>query len=331
MYLEKDTLDDIIYSVFECLIDKPFEVRATKGATSEEIGNLIVLKNPLARLSLSEDRGKPFSALGELMWYLSGSNNLDLIKHYLPKYCDLSETGPDGKEMIYGGYGSRLFKMHGKINQINQVLEILKKKPTSRQAVIQIFDASDLQEYHKDVPCTTTLQFFIRQEKLQLYVTMRSNDSYMGLPHDIFTFTMIQEIIARDLGIEIGYYYHSVSSLHLYERNKENANSYLDEGLQWTSSDKAAMPAMPSGSPWESVNEILRLEESIRNGTDIDIKDFALGEYWGDIGILLKIHAEFKNESIEGIYKAKGEISNKIYLPYISNKLACLVPKSIEE
>ena len=63
---------------------------------------------------------------------------------------------------------------------------------------LQIFDAKDLLNFqHKDIPCTVSLQFLIRENKLHLFVNMRSNDVFLGLPHDIFCFTMIQEIIAN--------------------------------------------------------------------------------------------------------------------------------------
>ena len=65
-------------------------------------------------------------------------------------------------------------------------------------------------------PCTCTLQFLARGVKLDLIVYMRSNDVIKGLPHDIFCFTMLQEIAARRLSLEPGIYKHCVGSLHLY-------------------------------------------------------------------------------------------------------------------
>src|SRR5437868_15019071 len=78
----------------------------------------------------------------------------------------------------------------------------------TRQAVIQIFDRIDLREKHNDIPCTCTLQLAIRDERLHLLANMRSNDWFSGLPHDVFAFTMLQEMLARALGIEVGTYKH---------------------------------------------------------------------------------------------------------------------------
>ncbi|MDB5283954.1 MAG: hypothetical protein JWO06_3029, partial [Bacteroidota bacterium] len=184
-----DTLDDLMNDVFEDLLSRPFDVTPTRGISSEIIGASLNLKNPLARLSRTETKGKAFSAIGELLWYLSKNNSLEFIKHYIPDYADESEDGLT----IYGGYGPRLFNLRGEINQIANVIALLKEKPFSRKAVIQLFDGQDINEAHDEIPCTCTMQFFIRHCKLHMYTTMRSNDAFKGLPHDVFAFTMLQE------------------------------------------------------------------------------------------------------------------------------------------
>ena len=93
------------------------------------------------------------------------------------------------------------------------MLSLLRDKSTSRRAVIQVFDAVDLTKPHKDIPCTCTLQLLLRDRRLHMLASMRSNDVFKGLPHDVFAFTMLQEIMARSLGVEIGTYKHAVGSL----------------------------------------------------------------------------------------------------------------------
>src|SRR4029453_8927030 len=100
--------------------------------------------------------------------------------------------------------------------------------------------------------CTSTLQFVIRDHRLNLMTTMRSNDAYFGLPHDIFCFTMLQDLIARSLDIELGTYVHSVGSLHVYEEKIDFVSRYLDEGWQ----QSMEMPPMPPGDPWRYVESI---------------------------------------------------------------------------
>ena len=63
------------------------------------------------------------------------------------------------------------------------------------------------------------LQFLIRKDKLNLITTMRSNDAYLRMPYDLYTFTMLQEIMADKLGIDVGTYTHVVNSLHIYKKD----------------------------------------------------------------------------------------------------------------
>ncbi len=113
---------------------------------------------------------------------------------------------------------------------------------------------------------------------------MRSNDAFIGLPGDIFSFTMIQEMIARSLGIEVGTYKHLVGSLHLYEENRRTAERYLAEGYQ----ESVTLPTMPLGDQFPYIERLLRYERSTRLGRKPKIpKD--LPEYWQDISMLLAI------------------------------------------
>lgn len=181
-YFSGKTLDDVLHRVIEDVIQYGTHIRPTKGDALEIPGVLLEILDPRARLSRTETRGRIFSGLGELCWYLAGSNEADFISYYIAEYEELAEAGE-----IFGGYGPRLRNWRG-VNQLSRVIEVLKAKPDSRQAVIQLFDALDISEKHKDVPCTCTLQFMLRQGKLQLFANMRSNDIHWGLPHDVFCF-----------------------------------------------------------------------------------------------------------------------------------------------
>lgn len=191
-------------------------------------GYCLHLKNPRARLSRSEGKGKVFSALGELFWYLSGDTRLDFINYYIR---DRFKIESDDQVRVRSGYGERLFSFRG-MNQLQNIIRLLTEKPTSRRAVIQLFDATDLEHHYLSIPCTCTIQVLARDGYLHMFVSMRSNDAYLGLPHDIFAFTMLQELIARSVGMEIGEYKHCAGSLHLYEEHFESAFNFLNEGWQ---------------------------------------------------------------------------------------------------
>jgi len=162
MHLFAETLDDLMMKVFQKILKSGERVNASKGWNTELSGVVLELKNPLARLSRTETKGTAFSCLGETLWYLAKSNRLDFIEYYLSNYHQFAEA--DGT--IHGAYGPRLFGMRGGIDQIKGVTELLKRKPSSRQAVIQLFNAEDLLKPYKDIPCTCTLQFFVRKGAL---------------------------------------------------------------------------------------------------------------------------------------------------------------------
>ena len=210
MEITAQSLDDILIQLYPALLNRPLQDSGRRGKTSEIIGVTLVLEKPRARLSRSGNRGKLFSALGEFLWYLSGSDSLDFIEKYIPLYA---EEAVDG--VLYGAYGPRLLRMREKINQLENIVTLLKNHPGTRRAVIQLFNAEDIATDHVEIPCTTSLQFLLRDKALHLSATLRSNDAYWGLPHDLFCFTMLQELVARHLGVELGHYYHYAGSMHI--------------------------------------------------------------------------------------------------------------------
>jgi len=312
--IRASTLDDLLYDVYEKLLNDGEEVIATKGTNFEIDSVLLHLDNPLARISRTETRSLIFSCLGELIWYLSGSNDLSQIEFYIPNYG--AHASDDGKT-VHGAYGPRLLNSFG-VNQINNIISLLTKKPSSRRAVIQLFQASDLQSEHKDIPCTCSLQFLVRHEQLNLITFMRSNDAYMGLPHDIFSFTMLQEIIARTLGLKLGSYTHFVGSLHLYADKVESAKHFLSEGLQST---QRIMPEMPA-EPWPSIELLINLERSYREGESVDDRIEELAHYWRDLSYLLKAHA--CKDSVEELDKLYNLFTDDVFKLYIYKKIQAL-------
>lgn len=311
MFISAPTLDDLLRRVYEKLLKSKNYVVASRGKAAELTGVLLQIKNPRARLSRSEKRGTVFSCLGELLWYLAGSKDLAFISYYIPHYKNDSEDNLT----IYGGYGPRLFNTRG-INQVLNVIKLLREKPSSRRAVIQLFDAEDISMERKEIPCTCTLQFMIRNQRLYMFTNMRSNDAFLGLTHDVFTFTMLQEIVARSLSIELGTYNHFVGSLHLYETNTEGAQQYLEEG--WLST--VSMPLMPITDPWPSIKLLLEAEIAIRSDNEIEINKLELDSYWADLVRLLQIFRHYKNKRSAEITRIKEEMASPVYNTYIEKR-----------
>ena len=261
-------------------------------------------------MSRSEARHSLFGYLGEFLWYLSGNDSLSFIRYYIPAY---PEDG-DGASTLRAAYGPRLRSSHK--DQIGWIIEILRKKPSTRRAVIPIYSPQDTYTEVSEVPCTCTLQFLLRNGRLELLTHMRSNDAYVGLPGDIFAFTMIQELVARSLNVEVGIYKHLVGSLHLYERDWPNARRFLAEGWQ----RKNSMPLMPLGDQLGNLAVVQKLERALRKGKNPPTPP-SLPEYWRDIVQLLRIHkADVKCTPSREINRLRKGMNSDAYDPYIETK-----------
>lgn len=184
------------------------------GSVSDELLNVtIVVKDPTKNFVDSQIRKLSVRyAVGELMWYLSGSNQLRDISQYGKFWESIS----DDKETLNSSYGHRIKHKFG-FDQWEHCKQLLQNDPYSRQAVIHIKDASN--EPTKDTPCTVAIQYQIRDNKLYATTFMRSNDIWLGLPYDMFAFMNLQVKMAMELGVELGEYTHFAGSLHLYEKD----------------------------------------------------------------------------------------------------------------
>jgi thymidylate synthase len=309
-HFEVPTVDDLMRVAVNVLRSEGVHINPTKGGCAEITAATFELANPRARVSRSASRGRLFSALGELCWYLSGSNRTEDIAYYVSYYRNFDENGA-----IFGGYGPRLISFDG-VNQIEYVVRALRDTPSSRKAVIQLFDHNDVTEYHADIPCTCTLQYLLREGRLSAITYMRSNDVFRGLPHDLFCFTMLQEIIARSVGAELGPYHHMVGSLHMYDDDVQDLDAFIAEGWQATTH---AMPDMPHGDPQAGIARLLYVEHQMRMGTPPDDLDFGTEPYWADLGRLLAVYAVRKGPR-EAIEHIRSVMDNDYYDSYITDR-----------
>lgn len=321
-YAEADCIDDLLKELHADILTNGVRINPTKGANLEILGASLILTDPIRRVSRTESRSKIISCLGEFLWYLTGDNDLSFIGRYIPNYKDYAED--DGK--VHGGYGPRLFNMHGIYNQLENVIALLTEKKSSRRALIQLFDAADLVpintkgEQYKDIPCTISLQFMIRENKLHLFVNMRSNDAFKGLTHDIFAFTMIQEYVARILKCELGKYYHFVSSMHLYEEDLDKVTALQREGFMRT---HTIMQQMPQVESLDQRFKLLDTEKKLRDSNLFDIDSTELNDYWKDLMRLIKINFLFKEKKAQLNLQARNEITklkNKSYEIFFEGK-----------
>lgn len=314
MTIQGECLDHVLHKLYQDLIrDGQSHTGGRRGDTLELLGVALHILKPRARISRSENRGRPFSALGELLWYLSGSDKLEFIVPYVPEY---RTDAVEGK--IQGAYGPRLLAMRGRIDQFVSIEKLLTARPGSRRAIIQLFNAEDIATDHEEVPCTTTMQFHLRKGLLHMSVTLRSNDAYWGLPHDVFCFTMLQEMMARRLGVEMGEYFHYAGSMHVYEKVLDGVREYVAEGVQRT----IEMPAMPSGDPFTIVDRLLDVERRLRAGETLDAGREIGNAYWADIIRLLQVFwvSRFAPEDLGRLDALRAELVSESYRPYLDGR-----------
>ena len=113
---------------------------------------------------------------------------------------------------VHSNYGHQLARE----GQLDYIVAELQRDPFSRRAVATIYDGKEHALYAKDTPCTQSVGFYILHDKLQMTVTMRSNDVWFGWCNDQYMFSKYQEEIASRLGIEVGSYFHFVTNMHIY-------------------------------------------------------------------------------------------------------------------
>ena len=274
MQIIGETIDDLLRCGLQRLLEQGSHINPRKGAATELVGVNLRLGNPRARFSRMETRGILYSALGEILWYLSGSDEFSFIEHYIPKYRERCNT-PSGVEHAEAAYGPRIQ------HQLPYLKELL-HKPDTRRAVISIYRHEDQKNLY-DFPCTCILQFLPRNGKLHAIAYMRSNDIFIGFPHDVFAFTFIQEWLACCSGLKLGEYIHMVGSFHLYADDRERAHKYLEEGV----ADTVPMDPMPNDDPEGSLEWLQQTESAARAQTSCP-EGSKIAAYWHDLALIFQ-------------------------------------------
>lgn len=209
----------------------------------ELIPGYFEITNPRDRLLNIDSRNIKKYVFGELLWYLTGRDDVKFISKYSKMWAKLSDDGIHNNS-AYGKFIFNKLPIAGAgINNTNFkeyedssyfyksqwefVKDVLRKDPYSRQAVIHI---KPIQMYEtKDTVCTYFLQFFIRDNKLDMIASMRSNDLLFGTTYDVFMFTFLQELMAAEIGVEVGTYKHFASNIHIYKKDMEKINEILKD------------------------------------------------------------------------------------------------------
>lgn len=170
------------------------------------------IKDPTNRLIRQEWRKwNEDYAEYEWKWYISGNPNGEKIAERAPIW----KSHMDQFGNIRSNYGWQWNREH----QLDRVVEKLRNDKNTRQAVLSFYDGKEISTYEYDTPCTNSIHFQIIENKLCMTINMRSNDLWFGFCNDQYCFSKLQETVAKELNIEVGWYYHFASNMHLYKKH----------------------------------------------------------------------------------------------------------------
>lgn len=222
-----------------------------RGKPTLELQHHAIIVNMLHPVVLCPARKLSYTFLAaEALWILDGDNLVETIAPYNPNIAKFSDDG----KVFFGAYGPRI------MSQFEYVVQKLVEDADTRQAVLTIWRENPPQT--KDVPCTVAIAFSIRQFRLNCHVFMRSSDAWLGLPYDVFNFSMLalkvacaynQRVVQGKL--DLGWLYLTMASSHLYMENREQAMDCVDE---WNPLPGDEVPSMSLlGGDWNFYREQL--------------------------------------------------------------------------
>ena len=157
-------------------------------------------------------------AKAEWEWYLSGDKNIKKLGEIYGKIPPIWERMANEKGIVNSNYGFQWGRRPkpGLKSQLEYAIDLLKKHKHTRQACVSIYDGKEHDRYKYDTPCTYAVQFTNVENRLNMCVTMRSNDLWYGFCNDQYQFSELQKLVAKEINMDIGTYYHFAHNLHIY-------------------------------------------------------------------------------------------------------------------
>jgi len=199
------------------------------------------------------------SIIHELLWFLQGSTNIAYLKQngvtIWDEWADASgELGP-----VYG-YQWRSWPKPdgGHIDQIFQVVEMIRNNPDSRRLVVSAWNVADV-ERMKLPPCHAFFQFYVADGKLSCQLYQRSADIFLGVPFNIASYALLTMMVAQVCGLKLGDFVHTLGDAHLYL-------NHLDQTREQLSRTPRHLPTM-------------RINPEVRDIFAFKFEDFTLENY----------------------------------------------------
>ena len=199
------------------------------------------------------------SIIHELLWFLQGSTNIAYLKENGVRIWDewADENGNLGP--VYGYQWRNWPKPDGThIDQITQVVEMIKNNPDSRRLIVSAWNVADVDKM-KLPPCHAFFQFYVADGKLSCQLYQRSADIFLGVPFNIASYALLTMMIAQVCGLKLGDFVHTLGDAHIYSNHFEQVNEQLTRRPR-------SLPKM-------------RINPDVNSIFDFKFEDFALEDY----------------------------------------------------
>ena len=198
---------------YEYVHDRILQDGISFGDTKALFNVGFYITDPKDRKIINKERNwKLDYAEAEWQWYLSGNPNISKLGDIYGKVPEIWKRMADKHGYVNSNYGHQWKRER----QLHYIVAMLKADPETRRATISIYDGKEITNYSHDTPCTYAVQFTIVNNRLDMCVTMRSNDLWYGFCNDQYQFSKLQEMVSKQLEIETGVYYHFAHNMHLY-------------------------------------------------------------------------------------------------------------------
>jgi len=200
-------------TAYEYLHDQILQHGVDFGDTKALFNVGFYMTDPMDNRIINKEREwKEDYAEAEWQWYLSGDRNINKLGEIYGKVPEIWKRMADDDDNVNSNYGWQWLRN----DQLERIITDLTYHKDTRQATISIYDGKEIKDYARDTPCTYAVQFTRVNNRLDMCVTMRSNDLWFGFCNDQYCFSRLQEMVSKRLNINPGVYYHFAHNMHLY-------------------------------------------------------------------------------------------------------------------
>ncbi|HRF87423.1 MAG: thymidylate synthase [Cellvibrionales bacterium] len=199
------------------------------------------------------------SIIHELLWFLAGDTNIKYLNDNGVKIWDEWADKDGNLGPVYGHqWRSWPDGSGGTIDQITQLIEMIKKNPDSRRLLVSAWNVAEVNNMALP-PCHTLFQFYVANEKLSCQLYQRSADIFLGVPFNIASYALLTMMIAQVCNLKLGEFVHTFGDAHIYSNHLEQVELQLQR--------------TPEKLPRMHINP------SVKNIFDFTFDDFELLDY----------------------------------------------------